>query len=98
MRRVGLMDLHYAARAVQIAQPQRREAAFVDLRWRAHVADKYVKRLRKLHPTWGDGSLRSVALADLGGTECVLISSDLLSCIAIVSRMLAHNSEANAER
>lgn len=30
--------------------------------WRAHVADKYVKKLRKLHPIWGDGSLRAAAL------------------------------------
>ncbi|MEP1943760.1 MAG: hypothetical protein ABJJ03_11710, partial [Sulfitobacter sp.] len=29
--------------------------------WRAHVADKYVKKLRKLHPNWGDGSLRAAA-------------------------------------
>ena len=30
--------------------------------YRAHAADKYVKRLGKRHPEWGDGSLRAVAI------------------------------------
>lgn len=53
MRQVGLADLHHAARAVQRKPVSERGGFCRDLVWRAHVADKYVKRLRKLHPVWG---------------------------------------------
>lgn len=67
MRRIGLADLHHAARALAERPVSERVDYAADLIWRAHVADKTVKRLRKLHPRWGDGSLRTVALADLRG-------------------------------
>lgn len=62
MRQVGLSDLHHAARVVQTVPVETRKKLCAQLVWRAHVADKYVKRLRKLHPLWGDGSLRAVAM------------------------------------
>jgi len=44
--------------------PAAQHAALCDQLIRsAHVADKYAKRLKKLHPVWGDGSLRAAALA-----------------------------------
>lgn len=69
MRQIGLSDLNHAARAVQqVAKPD--QAAFcARLLWRAHVADKYVKRLKKLHPHWGDGSLRAASLCSCGPTS-----------------------------
>lgn len=76
MRLAGLSDLHHAAQAVQTVPEPARKAFCVQLLWQAHVADKYVKRLRKLHPLWGDGSLRAAALlskrapaADMGGPD-----------------------------
>lgn len=63
MRRVGIMDLHHAARAIAAVPPEQRVEFAAMLCWRAQVADKYVKRFRRCHPRWGDGSLRSVAMA-----------------------------------
>lgn len=62
MREVGLSDLSHAARAVLSVPPSQRSALCEGMLWRAHVADKYVKRLGKLHPEWGDGSLRGIAI------------------------------------
>lgn len=62
MRQIGLSDLFHAARAVLSVPPSQRNALCESLLWRAHVADKYVKRLGKLHPEWGDGSLRGVVM------------------------------------
>lgn len=83
------MDLYHAARAVQAVPREYREAACLDLLWRAHVADKYLKRLRKVHPLWGDGSLRAAALAGFESVESRTISPDMLDCFAIVLRALA---------
>lgn len=88
------MDLHYAARAVQVLELCEREASVLDMLWRAHVADKYVKRLKKLHPFWGDGSLRSVALLKLNDAEGGAMSLDLLNCIGVVTRVLAEKRSA----
>ncbi len=92
------MDLHHAARAVQGAPRERREAACFHLIWRAHVADKYVKRLQKLHPLWGDGSLRAAALADLDGMAHWIMSPDILDCFALVSRVLVEKERADTDR
>lgn len=62
MRQIGLSDLHHAARAVQQVEKTDQAAFCARLLWRAHVADKYVKRLKRLHPDWGDGSLRAAAM------------------------------------
>ena len=63
MRQVDVTDLHHAARAVAAVERADRARFAAILCWRAHVADKHVKRLRKPHPEWGDGSLRAAALA-----------------------------------
>lgn len=83
------MDLHYAARVVQCFPSAQQEWACLDLIWRAHVADKYVKRLHKLHPLWGDGSLRAAALTDLVKWETAFMPSEMLSGIALVLSVLA---------
>lgn len=89
MRAVGLMDLYHAARAVQVVCPEKRERACAQLIWQAHVADKYVKRLGKLHPLWGDGSLRAVACRYFKEETRGKISTDLLACVSIVALALA---------
>ncbi len=88
------MDLYHAARAVQAAPPEGRNAACHELLWRAHVADKYLKRLKKLHPFWGDGSLRAAALAGRDSAEGWVMSPDMLACFVIVSRALAQRHRA----
>lgn len=84
MRHVGITDLYHAARAVQAVQPIKRARFCRELLWRAHIADKYVKRLRKLHPDWGDGSLRAAALAQCPIGQRGNTPVDLLGCMLIV--------------
>ncbi|UWR21033.1 hypothetical protein [Sulfitobacter sp. S190] len=80
MRAVQTGDLLAAARCLLAVAPRDRAALARQLLIEAHAADKYVKRLRKLHPQWGDGSLRGAcrgrdhafgrALSDAGYREC----------------------------
>lgn len=84
MRQVGITDLYHAARAVQAVPSTHREQFCRELLWRAHVADKYVKRLRKLHAKWGDGSLRAAALAHCSMAQTGNDHSDLQRCLLIV--------------
>lgn len=92
------MDLYHATRAVQVAPRQEREAACLHLIWRAHVADKHLKRLGKFYPLWGDGSLRSAALADLKGGAHSVLSPDMLNCFALVSKVLAERGRRVTDR
>ncbi len=78
------MDLHHAARAVQVVAPPLRAGFCNRLLERAHAADKYVKRLRKLHPAWGDGSLRAASLAYPCGSDSGPDSPSLRECYLIV--------------
>ncbi len=84
MRQVGITDLYHAARAVQAVPSTNREQFCRELLWRAHVADKYVKRLRKLHAEWGDGSLRAAALAQCSIAQKGIDASDFRRCLLIV--------------
>jgi len=88
VRQVGLCDLHHAARAVQIVPCAYQTDVCRVIIWRAHVADKYVKRLGKLHPEWGDGSLRAAALMH----PCAPVQSgatrDYLAALACVTSCL----------
>ncbi len=86
------MDLHHAARAVQMVAPPLR-AGFCDrLLERAHAADKYVKRLHKLHPAWGDGSLRAASMTYPCGSGCGPDTPSLKACYLVVLRALEHRS------
>tara|TARA_B110000908_G_C10196847_1_gene423361 strand:- start:1041 stop:1316 length:276 start_codon:yes stop_codon:yes gene_type:complete len=82
------MDLYHAARAVQAEPLQEREAACQKLMWQAHVADKHLKKLKKSHPLWGDGSLRSAALLSFEDVENEMMTPDLLACFAVVVEVL----------
>ncbi|WP_439655610.1 DUF7742 family protein [Sulfitobacter aquimarinus] len=84
MRQIGLSDLHHAAWAVR-QQPAPQQTAFcARLIWRAHVADKYVKRMAKLHPAWGDGSLRAAVISCCGPANSGLRGEELQAGIAVV--------------
>lgn len=92
------MDLHHVAQVVQGVPPEAREATCLHLMWCAHVADKYLKKIGKVHPLWGDGSLRSVALADSKGAVRPDLSHDMLDCFALVSKVLAARGRAVLDR
>lgn len=94
MRHIGIADLYHAARAVQAVPPSKRERFCRELLWRAHVADKYVKRLGKLHPEWGDGSLRAAALAQIHMNQSGRVSLDLRGCMSTVLHCLSYSRDA----
>lgn len=94
MRRVGLNDLHHAACAVQSAAKSERHCCARQLVWRAHVADKYVKRLRKLHPNWGDGSLREASLRALKWDTRPRDSQEYRRCMSVVLEALEDRENA----
>ncbi len=91
MRRVGIMDLYHAARVVQAAPVAGRVDLCTELLWQAHVADKYVKRLHKTHPKWGDGSLRAAALAR--ASKYGSVNTDLMGCLALVLSAVSRGHE-----
>lgn len=89
MRQAGLSDLHHAALVLGGLDAEQRESACRELMWQAHVADKYVKRLRKIHPQWGDGSLRSAALGIGGPCRAGLPEPRYFAALGLVARTLA---------
>ena len=83
-----MSDLPHAARALYGVPHEQRGAFCARLVWRAHVADKYVKRLEKLHPHWGDGSLRAVALGHSALLRTTPNTGEMLACMAVVVQAL----------
>lgn len=96
MRQVALADLMQAARAAQLLPAQARPGFCARLIWRAHVADKHVKRLRKLHPDWGDGSLRSAARACPRAEMSPRTAVQFHAALAAVLEALARHRRANS--
>lgn len=84
MRQVGLTDIYHAARVLQAVPQAERKDRCAQLLWQAQVADKCVKRLRKLHPLWGDGSLRAAALAQDSRGAAAPLTPELRACMALV--------------
>lgn len=94
MRRVGPMDLHHAARALAAAPPFARACMAERISMQAHAAHKFVKRLRRLHPEWGDGSLRSATLG-MRKIETHTLNSDLTDGYLHIVRILASRQAMN---
>ena len=82
------MDLHHAACALQCVHRTKRMGFCRELIWRAQVADKYVKRLRKLHPEWGDGSLCAAAIRHQIAGLSQVRSSEFNECLSIFLNVL----------
>lgn len=56
----------------------------------AETADKYVRRFRRVHPRWGDGSLMSAALRHVpSGGRLDMNSESGLRAMAVAARVLA---------
>ena len=103
MRQIGLGDLHHAARVIQAMPEDARVQTCAELLWQAHVADKYVKRMRKLHPKWGNGSLRAAALAWPLAPQRPPPSAELHRCLllvlcAVIQRRAANGRGCSCER
>jgi len=63
MRSLLWGDIIAAARYLAAVPAPRRETETRALFWRAHIADKVMKRLRRPHSVWGNGSLTAAASA-----------------------------------
>ena len=64
MRAVSHGDAVAAASLIRCRPPETWAATLQSLFDRAHVADLYRKRLGRMHPEWGNGSLTSAVLCD----------------------------------
>jgi len=93
VRRAGLGDLHHAARAVQAVPAAVQQSFCAELLCRAHMADKVVKRLGRLHHDWGDGSLRTAALAHPRVPEKDVGTPEYLVALACVAMAVSVKSE-----
>ncbi|TNF13507.1 MAG: hypothetical protein EP320_08995 [Rhodobacteraceae bacterium] len=66
MRRAREGDLLAAARVATLWPEAERHGRLMRLFDEAHTADLYRKRLGRLHPIWGDGTLMAAALGRIG--------------------------------
>ncbi|WP_444465082.1 DUF7742 family protein [Rhodobacter capsulatus] len=66
MRPILIDDLLIAARAVAVLSAPERPARLAQWLREAHWADLYRKRLARVHPLWGNGSLMARALREPG--------------------------------
>lgn len=84
MRPVMHGDVVAAAR-VLYAQPREiREAVVARLLDETRWADAYRKRVGRVHPLWGDGSLMVAALMRRPPDEPSLSDSDYCACLSTV--------------
>lgn len=67
MRPVLIGDVQAAALALAALPVAARDAALDRMFARAAAADRFRKRLGRVHPAWGDGTLAAAARAGAGG-------------------------------
>jgi len=97
MRPVGFDDLRTAARALMAVPQDARGALCARLLQRARWADCYVKRLSKLHPQWGDGTLRAAARPEELAHERWLGDQEYRDCCMLVLSMLDPHVRVNSQ-
>jgi len=88
MRPVLPGDVRAAALALMAVPRQERMAAFEAILSRAKAADRYRKRLGRVHPAWGDGTL--AAAAGPGADEPLADDPTYLDATMHVLTRLAH--------
>lgn len=89
MRAVLHTDLVAAARALLAVPPQARVALCRQLLGKADWADRFVRRLGRVHPEWGNGTLADAArraglaaepsFSDRSYRDCLLIVLDQMA-------------------
>lgn len=89
MRQVFLGDVVAAARSVLEVPQHDRAAALVLMMYRAHCADKVMKRTQQPHACWGNGSLMAAATPKPTAAEPYLSDCDYLAAIRLVLSVLA---------
>ena len=91
-RPVQFADLEAAMRLLLKAPPAQRRLDMADICARADIADRHRKRLRRLHPTYGDGTLMAAAMGQGLAPRPAAVTAEVLSCLHIVIAVLQDKS------
>lgn len=84
MRPVLPGDVAAAGCALLHMPARKRPGAMLEMLHRAEAADRYRRALGRAHPSWGDGSLASVALSLPRVPEPFLDDPDYVDCMMTV--------------
>jgi hypothetical protein len=95
MRAVLHSDLVAAARALLAVPPQARGALCRHLLEKADWADRYVRRLRRVHPEWGNGTLADAARRVGLAAEPSFSDRTYRACFLIVLGQMASRENAD---
>ena len=97
MRPVMLSDVTAAARVLLgVAAAQREECCVAMLREAEH-ADRYTRRLGRLHPVWGNGTLLAAARTRRLQPEPSFDNLAYCACVEMVLRTLRHRRQGIAK-
>ncbi len=92
MRAVQLADIEAAARALMAVPSTERAALMASLLKCADTGDRYRKRLRKVHPRCGSGTLMSAAARFAQAPRPARLTGDALQAYATVIAALRHHA------
>lgn len=88
MRPVLYCDVSAAARVLMRVPQAHREERCAGMIERAQVADRFVKRLGRIHPVWGNGTLLAVARRHPIGPEPSFDDAAFCDCFEMVLKQL----------
>jgi hypothetical protein len=96
MRALAPADLTAAARALLALPEAQREAAAGRLLCEAEAADRHRKRLGRVHPRWGGGTLEGAARGWPLAPPRPLADTEFLACLwLIIGAILARRRAAH---
>ena len=90
MRPVLMSDVTAMARALMFVEPAAREALGDRIIRKAQAADRFTRRLRRVHPKWGNGTLRAAAQSEPLARETSFDDPAYCGAVRDVFRALAH--------
>tara|TARA_R110002110_G_scaffold55242_9_gene157856 strand:+ start:2396 stop:2689 length:294 start_codon:yes stop_codon:yes gene_type:complete len=89
MRPVLMSDVTAMARALMLVAPAARGALGDRIIRKAQAADRYTRRLKRVHPTWGNGTLRAAAQSERLARETTFDDPAYSGAVRDVFRALA---------
>lgn len=93
MRPVLMSDVTAMARALMLVEPAARNALGDRIIRKARAADRYTRRLKRVHPTWGNGTLRAAAQSEPLARESSFDDPAYCGAVCEVFRALARARE-----
>jgi hypothetical protein len=96
MRQILMGDIIAAARSLQNVPPHMQGEVANEMLFRAHAADKYVKRTGTTHAAWGNGSLMASAVNLSNQPEPFLSNLEYLESLRLVIEELIVWKKAQA--